>query len=132
MMHAIWDEWRRLHPNTLVLSEDTSWKRPYREPALGRAEFGRSFVSSLLRSDSRLPQSALVVGVEVDGPYGAYVLDLHEAADHTRIRAGRHRIRRVFACGQRHDSRVPCYFRKPLRGHGYRFDVGSSGVGRGG
>jgi len=68
-------------PSTLVLSEDTPWKRPYREPALGRAGFGRSFVSSLLRSDSRLPQSALVVGVEVDGPYGAYVLDLHEAAD---------------------------------------------------
>ena len=41
VMHAIWDEWRRLHPNTLVLSEDTPWKRPYREPALGRAEFGR-------------------------------------------------------------------------------------------
>ncbi len=76
VMHATWDEWRRLHPDTLVLSEDTRWKRSYRNPVLGRPGLGGSFVESVLRWDSRLPQSTLVVGVEVNGSYGAYVLDL--------------------------------------------------------
>ena len=65
-----WSEWRSSHPNTLVLSPETSFKSRYRNVPIGafnprEARFG----------DERLPSNALVVGVEVNGHYKGYRIE---------------------------------------------------------
>ncbi len=79
LMHVTWDEWARLHPDTLVLSDDTRWKQAYRFRDIGRPGLGRSFVDSLLHWDDRLPESTLVLGVELAGAFVAYPLDVLNA-----------------------------------------------------
>ena len=80
LLHATWEEWLSLHPDTLVLSEDTLWKGRYRDRRIGGGGLGRSFVESLTHWDSRLPQATLVLGAESHGLHRAYplkVLDAH-------------------------------------------------------
>ena len=81
LVHATWEQWRSLHPDTLVLSEDTRWKRNYRSRRIGRSGLGGAFVRSLENWDGRLPEATLVLGVEADGIYVAYVLDVLKAHD---------------------------------------------------
>ena len=69
LVHATWEQWRSLHPDTLVLSEDTRWKRNYRSRQIGRSGLGGAFVRSLENWDGRLPEATLVLGVEADGIY---------------------------------------------------------------
>ena len=74
LVHATWDEWRRLHPDTLVLSENTPWQVYYRSREIGRPGLGGNFVRSLVNGDLRLPGESLVLGVEVGGEYESYPL----------------------------------------------------------
>lgn len=62
-----WGRWRRDHPNTLVLSPDTGYARPYdRDPYAGYAESdGLMFPPS--RVDRRLPSKVRVLGIEIQG-----------------------------------------------------------------
>lgn len=76
LVHATWEQWRGLHPDTLVLSEDTPWQGSYRESRIGRPGLSNTFIRSLLNWDSRLPEETLVLGVEVDGTQVAYPLKL--------------------------------------------------------
>ena len=81
LVHVTWDEWRTLHPDTLVLSADTEWKDRYHSRSLGRPGLSRPFIRSLERWDSRLPEATLVLGVEVKGAYAAYPLKVLEVRD---------------------------------------------------
>ena len=81
LMHITWDEWTRIHPDTLVLSDDTRWKQAYRFRSIGQPGLGGSFVESLLHWDDRLPESALVLGVEVAAAFVAYPLDVLNASE---------------------------------------------------
>lgn len=65
---ATWDEWKRLHPETLVLSRDTGYGRNYeRDPFTRLGEFldsgGEPFPISDNSRDDRLAPSAPVLGV---------------------------------------------------------------------
>ena len=66
-----WGQWKELYPQTLVLSPDTAYSQYYRSVRLGvfndrEAQFG----------DSRLPANALLVGVEAQGEFRGYPLDV--------------------------------------------------------
>jgi len=66
-------EWKRLHPNTLVLSDDTGFPRDYRtDPYLGYASGPQIGIFGQTASDSRLDSKALVVGVDIDGVAAAF------------------------------------------------------------
>ena len=67
LIHMTWEQWRRGHPDTLVLSPDTPFQSRYRSISIGmfnprEATFG----------DDRLAGNALVVGVEVKGEFRGY------------------------------------------------------------
>lgn len=67
-----WGDWKKAHPTTNVLSEDTGVARDYGRDPYGdyysseSVSFGASF------RDSRLHPKALVHGIEIGGRYKAY------------------------------------------------------------
>lgn len=77
--HSTWQRWRILHPNTLVLSLDTGYKRdyglnPYREYVeAGRPTFRDSADrKSSNKTGEKIGWMEPVLGVEVDGTPKAY------------------------------------------------------------
>jgi hypothetical protein len=79
LMLTTWEKWRELHPETVVLSEETQWKGVYMESRVGRPGLSPIFVASVVNWDSRLPEETLVLGVEVEGTAVAYPLKLLDA-----------------------------------------------------
>ena len=72
-----WGQWKIAHPETLVLDPDTPFTERYSPPVrTGLAGRGES-----LYGDDRLPSNSLVVGVEVNGEFLGFPLDLLEAED---------------------------------------------------
>jgi hypothetical protein len=70
--HTTWRAWRREHPGSLVLSDDTGHRRDYgSDPYAGySAERGLYFPVSA--SSNRYHPKERVLGVEIDGRYKAY------------------------------------------------------------
>lgn len=80
---APWEEWKRLHPETRVLSRDTGFARPYeRDPFLSypeRIDDGQfPFPVGDDARDDRLAASTLVVGVEIDDVHRVYPMPMAE------------------------------------------------------
>lgn len=70
--HTTWGEWRRAHPQTLVLSRNTGYHRNYnRDPYLGYAQRAEIMFPTN-HSDARYHPKEWVVGVEVGGVSKAY------------------------------------------------------------
>ena len=75
-----WGAWRRAHPSTLVLSDDTGHARDYtRNPYAGYEQSPEVMFPSK-RVDTRLPAKERVLGVEVGGQAKAYPLARVERA----------------------------------------------------
>jgi len=72
---VMWGDWKKLHPDTLVLSKSTGFIRDYdRNPYSGIQKSERvSF--PLSNTDSRLKSKVIVYGVEFDGNAKAYTED---------------------------------------------------------
>lgn len=67
-----WDNWKKAHADTTVLSEDTGAARDY-----GRDPYGNYYTSESVSfgatfTDTRLHPKALVHGIEIAGQYKAY------------------------------------------------------------
>lgn len=80
-----WGEWRRLHPDTLVLSRDTGFARDYgRDPFAGYGEIVNSgrfaFPVSEAGRDARLPPATPVLAVKVGAEARAYPLTAPDRA----------------------------------------------------
>ena len=76
---ATWGDWRRLHPNTLVLSRDTGHPRNYdRDPFVGYAEGVNeglfAFPVSEAGRDARLRPAAVVLALRLGEEARAYPL----------------------------------------------------------
>lgn len=72
LSHTSWGDWRGRHPQTLVLSRDTGFRRDYdRNPYMGYDRSPRLYFKVAHR-DSRYHAKEWVVGVEVDGHFRAY------------------------------------------------------------
>ncbi len=75
MPQMTWGDWRQAIPETFVLSDDTSfagWYTPVQIAQYGRGED--------LYGDNRLPSNSLVIGVEENGAYLGYPIDVVNAA----------------------------------------------------
>jgi hypothetical protein len=75
LLDTTWAEWKRLHPDTLVMAPDSEYARFYNkkgqpEPR-GYPRFPmKPFPDSMTRMDDRLPSFSLVLGVAMPGKGG--------------------------------------------------------------
>lgn len=67
-----WGVWNKLHPDTMVLSRDTGFIRPYGQDPYGGYYFSRDIIFPLENEDARLHPKAIVYGVEFEGKAKAY------------------------------------------------------------
>ena len=74
LTHLEWEAWLELHPDTLVLDINTPYQRQYRTMQTGGGGLGPQFQESLLHRDERLPINELVLGVQAEDQFRAYVL----------------------------------------------------------
>lgn len=67
-----WGVWKKLHPDTMVLSRDTGFTRPYGQDPYGGYYSSRDIIFPLENEDARLHPKAIVYGVEFEGKAKAY------------------------------------------------------------
>lgn len=79
--HTTWGEWRRSHPDTLILSTQTGHLRDYdRDPYLGYAQ-RPDLMFAVTHTDRRYHPKEWVLGVEVNGAFKAYPFTELKKAD---------------------------------------------------
>ncbi len=67
-----WGVWKKLHPNTKVLSTDTGHGRAYGRDPYGGYYSSRDIIFPLENEDNRLHPKAIVYGIELAGKAKAY------------------------------------------------------------
>jgi len=72
---VVWRDWKKEHPDSEVLSQDTGFSRPY-----GREPYGSYYEDSFLlfpveERDDRVHPKTVIFGIEVNGIYKAYKED---------------------------------------------------------
>ena len=77
---ATWGDWKATHPDTMVLTRDTGFARPYENDSFASyadhvASGQFAFPVSPASLDDRLPPATLVVGVTVGDTVRAYPVD---------------------------------------------------------
>jgi len=75
LIPTTWAEWTALHPETMVLDNNTRFFRQYRPVFIGQPGIGAQFAQSLLYWDPRLPENEVVIGVTQGEESRAYVLE---------------------------------------------------------
>lgn len=70
-----WGDWKKLHPDTKVLSRDTGALRSYGVDPYGDYYTNESVSFGATFNDDRLHPKAFVLGVEIDGKFKAYHID---------------------------------------------------------
>jgi hypothetical protein len=70
--HTSWADWRTRHPNTLVLSRETGYRRDYdRDPYAGY-ETEKGLYFPVAKRDPRYHPKERVLGLELEGRFKAY------------------------------------------------------------
>lgn len=69
-----WEDWKAIHPETKVLSQDTGFGRPYGADPYGNYYTSPSIYCPFSNHDGRLGVKEIIVGMEHDGTYRAYPL----------------------------------------------------------
>lgn len=70
--HTTWREWRSRHPDTLVLSTDTGYRRDYRHPAYRDYQRSSGLMFPVNNRNGEYRNKELVLGIDIDGAYKAY------------------------------------------------------------
>lgn len=70
-----WGEWKVLYPNTLLLTTDTGFSRPYGSDPYGSYYSGPDIFFPLNHQDGRLPVKQIGLGVSINGSNKAYPLN---------------------------------------------------------
>jgi len=84
--HTTWAAWHSEHPDTLVLSRNTGFRRDYsRSPYRGYERSARLYFDVVNKAPSDYHPKALVLGVASTGAYKAYPFEELQAADRGRI-----------------------------------------------
>ncbi|MDP9015955.1 MAG: DUF3179 domain-containing protein, partial [Thermoproteota archaeon] len=69
---AAWNEWKKLHPESKVLSIDTGFGRPYDVDPYGNYYTEPNILFPVSHKDDRLGPKEIVVGLEDNGKHKAY------------------------------------------------------------
>ncbi len=67
-----WSQWKRIHPTTLVLNQQTGLKRDYEKPAYQSYLQTDQLMFPVRKSNHQLPNKERVLGVKVGNQYKAY------------------------------------------------------------
>lgn len=70
---VVWRDWKALHPDSIVLSKNTGFFRPY-----GQDPYGNYYENSFLlfpveAEDTSIHPKTIVFGINIDGTYKAYL-----------------------------------------------------------
>jgi len=68
-----WKDWKSIHPDTLVLTTDTGYIRAYGADPYGDYYTNPRIIFPVENRDDRLHPKVIVIGLENDGIYKAYV-----------------------------------------------------------
>lgn len=71
---ARWSDWKKLHPDTLVLSTDTGFSRPYGSEPYGDYYTDSRIIFPVKNSDDRMHPKEIIIGFENENSYKAYKL----------------------------------------------------------
>ena len=77
---AYWKDWKRLYPNSMVLSTDTGFTRPYGVDPYGDYYTSDQLFFPISNIDKRLGLKEMVVGLDDEGQYKAYILHQIESS----------------------------------------------------
>lgn len=72
LQRTTWADWRRQHPETLLLSKETGFARNYDDNAYAYYVSTDRLMFPVNHTDDRLPVKTLILGIEVDGAFKAY------------------------------------------------------------
>ncbi len=67
-----WGDWKKLHPDTVVLTTDTGYIRPYDADPYGNYYTEPQIMFPVEYSDDRLNPKEIIIGFDQDGVYKAY------------------------------------------------------------
>ena len=67
-----WGDWKLLHPDTVVLTTDTGFIRPYDVDPYGNYYTEPRIMFPVEHRDDRLPLKEIIIGFQHDGVYKAY------------------------------------------------------------
>ena len=70
--HTSWGNWKKRHPQTLVLSTDTGYSRDYRRDPYAGYEDNKGIYFPVAHRDPRYHPKERVLGLEIDGQFKAY------------------------------------------------------------
>jgi len=70
--HTSWGLWRETHPETLVLSTQTGYARPYTRSPYGDYHRSDSLYFPVSKQDRRYHPKETVIGIRLNGQYKAY------------------------------------------------------------
>lgn len=71
-----WDQFKRLHPEGHVLSPNTGFDRDYRHSPYGDYDASPDIFFPVSHTDGRLPAKTRIIGIELNGRFKAYPVDL--------------------------------------------------------
>ena len=71
---AAWNEWKKLHPESKVLSTDTGFGRPYDVDPYGNYYTDPNILFPVSHKDDRLGPKEIVIGLEDNGNHKAYLI----------------------------------------------------------
>jgi hypothetical protein len=71
-----WRDWRILQPNTLVLSTDTGYARSYGIDPYDNYYTSEGTLFPISNVDNRIFQKEVILGIEYDGKYKAYPVEI--------------------------------------------------------
>jgi hypothetical protein len=77
---AYWKDWKQLYPNSMVLSTDTGFTRPYGVDPYGDYYTSDQLFFPISKVDKRLGLKVMVVGLDNEGQYKAYILPQIESS----------------------------------------------------
>ena len=67
-----WGDWKKLHPDTLVLTTDTGHLRSYATDPYGNYYTEPRIMFPVEYSDDRMPPKEIIIGIEINDIYKAY------------------------------------------------------------
>lgn len=73
--HITWKEWKKLHPDTEVLSRETGFRRSYGVDPYSGYYTSSDILFPVENRDDRLPPKAITYGLEIDGKFKAYLVE---------------------------------------------------------
>jgi len=69
---STWGNWKASHPNSMVLTKDTGYKRPYDEPAYVDYRTNEALMFPISAESKAFNKKELVLGISINGKHKAY------------------------------------------------------------